>query len=211
MSLNFSKILLVTAGLCLILAIPLSLAIRQHTDALKIERAKNTENGLQIKSIQKQVQEIEQQVKDKNQENDQLKKDKEDLSKQLQAKAERKAEEDRVAQVKRTQEASVAVSANVGGCEQYRGLVSQYDWDVNTAMAVMRAESSCNPNAVNWGDNHGVCKGSFSLMQVGCFWYPHFGYAESDRYKPEVNVAVAYKIWQKSGFNPWTTYKRMSL
>lgn len=92
------------------------------------------------------------------------------------------------------------------GCEQYRPLVAQYSWNVDVAMAVMQAESSCNPNAVNWTDNHRVCKGSFSLMQVGCFWYPHFGYTIDTKFNPEINISIAYKIWERSGFSPWSTY-----
>jgi soluble lytic murein transglycosylase-like protein len=100
-----------------------------------------------------------------------------------------------------------AVPSNTQGCEQYRHLFEQYAWPVNTALAICQAESSGNIQAVNWGDNHGKCKGSFSLMQVGCFWYPHFGYSEADRYKPEVNVKIAYQIYERQkSFGAWTTY-----
>lgn len=93
------------------------------------------------------------------------------------------------------------------GCEAYRHLFQQYDWPVNTALAICQAESSGNTQAVNWGDNHGKCKGSFSLMQVGCFWYPYYGYAVTDRFTPEVNVKIAYEIYKRQGsFKAWTTY-----
>lgn len=85
-------------------------------------------------------------------------------------------------------------------------LVNNYDWPRDIARGICLAESGGNPNAVNWGDNHGKCVGSFSLMQVGCFWYPYFGYSEADFYNPIVNMDIAYKIWQRQGgFGAWTT------
>lgn len=80
----------------------------------------------------------------------------------------------------------------VQGCEQYRSLVTQYAWDVSVAMAVMKAESGCNPMAANNTDNHRVCMGSFGLFQISC----HSGQI----YDPAQNVRIA---WLKySAINP---------
>lgn len=84
-------------------------------------------------------------------------------------------------------------------CEHYRALVSKYNWNVNVAMAVMRAESGCNPQAANWNDHHATCTGSFGLFQLGCFWI-------SNPYNPEANVAKAYEIYSRSGWRPWGAY-----
>jgi hypothetical protein len=81
------------------------------------------------------------------------------------------------------------------GCERYRPLVEQYDWNVNTAMAVMAAESGCDPNAANWNDNHGVCTGSFGLFQISC----HGGRIHD----PAKNVAAAWGKYQARGWWPW--------
>lgn len=83
-------------------------------------------------------------------------------------------------------------------------LVYQYDWPQETAHRICLAESHGDPNAVNMNDNHGKCKGSYGLMQTACFWFPFFGYEIS--FDPEINMQLAYKIWQRSGFTPWTTY-----
>lgn len=88
-------------------------------------------------------------------------------------------------------------------------LVNNYDWPRDIARAVCLAESGGNANATNWGDNHGKCVGSFSLMQVGCFWYPYFGYSEADFYNPVVNMEIAYKIYQRQGgFGAWSAYTK---
>lgn len=84
------------------------------------------------------------------------------------------------------------------GCERYRPLVEKYDWDVRIAMAIMQAESSCNPNAANWNDNHGVCKGSFGLFQISC----HGGAI----YDPAANVQVAWQKYQARGWQPWGAF-----
>lgn len=89
------------------------------------------------------------------------------------------------------------------GCD----LAYAYDWPADIAHAVCMAESGANQDATNHQDNHGSCIGSYSLMQVGCFWYYHFGYTDSDFYNPVVNMEIAYKIWQRQGsFRAWSAY-----
>jgi Lysozyme like domain len=87
-------------------------------------------------------------------------------------------------------------------------LVNNYtDWDTRVAYAICMAESTGNVMAHNSGDNHGSCVGSYSLMQVGCFWYPFYGYSSADYYNPQVNMEIAHNIWQRQGgFGAWTTY-----
>lgn len=86
-------------------------------------------------------------------------------------------------------------------------LAYNYDWPQPVAHAVCMAESTNNVNAVNMGDNHKVCIGSFSLMQVACFWYPYYGYSEADYYNPQVNMQIAYNIWKRQGgFQAWSAY-----
>lgn len=199
MSLRFTKIILLCAGLSLLLAIPVSLAYRGHIEALKIEREQVQQFKVEIKSIQREVDDIEQQVKQRQQDNEQLKKENQELQKQLQAKAEQKAEQQRLAAIEaeRARKAPVVASmqATGGGCEQYRGLVSKYAWNVDVAMSVMRAESGCNPSAANTRDNHGVCMGSFGLFQISC----HGGRI----FDPAQNVAAAWGKYQARGWQPW--------
>jgi hypothetical protein len=81
------------------------------------------------------------------------------------------------------------------GCEHYRQLVSKYSWNVEVAMAVMSAESGCNPMAANTTDNHIVCTGSFGLFQISC----HSGQV----YDPAQNIAIAWAKYSARGWQPW--------
>lgn len=98
-----------------------------------------------------------------------------------------------------------------GVCAEYYDLVAQYDWDTNIALAIMKAESGCNPNADNTGLNY---DGSYDLglMQVNSI----HGYNDNDLFNPEFNVQVAYKIyqnrmsWDSCGWNAWSTYNNGS-
>ena len=84
------------------------------------------------------------------------------------------------------------------GCEIYRSLISQYSWNVAVAMAVMRAESGCDPSASNWTDSHSTCKGSFGLFQIACF--------DGQVYDPAQNISIAYRKYQARGWQPWGAY-----
>lgn len=100
---------------------------------------------------------------------------------------------------KPTTPARTTTVANVSqSCEQWRPLVEKYNWDVELAMAIMQAESGCNPNAANNADNHGVCMGSFGLFQISC----HGGQI----YDPAKNVAAAWGKYQNNGWLPWGAY-----
>lgn len=73
-------------------------------------------------------------------------------------------------------------------------------------MAIMQAESGCDPTNHNltMSENHGVCVGSYGLLQVGCL---HYRDAE-DKNDPATNIAVAYRVWQSQGYNAWTVYSK---
>lgn len=92
---------------------------------------------------------------------------------------------------------SQTVESN-NGCSQYRYLVEQYDWNVQIMLAVMQAESGCNPNAVNPVNYDGV--GDYGLMQL-------HGQNISD---PAQNVAAAYRLWKVQGYQAWSAYNNQS-
>ena len=74
------------------------------------------------------------------------------------------------------------------GCEQYRAEVSKYGWNVNIALAVMYAESGCNPNAASPTNDHG-------LMQLHGIRI----------YDPAQNIAYAYNNkYLQGGWSHWT-------
>lgn len=104
------------------------------------------------------------------------------------------------------QQATVEV-VGAGGCERFRPLVAKYDWDVRVMLAIMKAESSCNPNAT--GDKsltfqrNGRTYGySVSLFQVRIL--P--GREHCDSYNPVTNIACAYKVWRGQGYKAWSVY-----
>lgn len=89
------------------------------------------------------------------------------------------------------------------GCEAYKHLVDQYDWDTNTALAVMRAESGCNPSATNKANRNGsVDRG---LFQVNSVHKAKVGNLD-DLYDPATNVRIAYRVYQGSGWKAWSVY-----
>lgn len=124
------------------------------------------------------------------------------LKSQIQAKAVAKAQLASVKTQAVSAPAPVAVKYAVG-CEVYRPLIAQHSWDQRIAMAVMEAESGCDPQKPNWNDTHyknGVvyCKGSFGLFQIACF--------DGQVYDPAKNVAIAWRKYSASGWNPWGAY-----
>lgn len=193
---KISKIYIIIVIVALVTALPLASVLAKRDGQLKMERSNSQQLELKIDSVEKQLEQ-------KNLEQEKIKQENEKLKADLQAKAElkRKQEIAKAEEAERARQASVAVSAGgatyrgSGNCEEYRGLVAQYSWNVNVAMAVMRAESSCNPSAHNTTDNHGVCMGSFGLFQISC----HSGAV----YDPAQNVAIAYQKYSARGWQPW--------
>lgn len=64
------------------------------------------------------------------------------------------------------------------GCENYRGMVAQYNWPLEGAMRTMKEESGCNPNAVSSTDDHGL----FQLHGQSV-------------YDPAENIRIAYNMY----------------
>ena len=139
----------------------------------------------------------EEKVKQLEAERQKLESEKNDLNAQLQAKLEQKSKLAQAsAQVVNTVTNTQTASASSGNqCT----LVNNYSWDKRTAYAVCMAESGGNTNAANMNDNHGRCIGSFGLMQLACFWIPN----PTD---PNANMAKAYEIYTRSGWQPWGAY-----
>ena len=98
-------------------------------------------------------------------------------------------------------------AVGAGGCERFRPLVQKYDWDVNTMLAIMQAESSCNPNetgdkSLTFQQNGRTYGYSVSLLQVRIL--P--GREHCDSHDPATNIACAYRIWKGQGYEAWTVY-----
>lgn len=103
------------------------------------------------------------------------------------------------------------VVASTGDCTPYVEIFNKYDWPTTTAMEICRKESHGYSDAINWNDVHKdrlgnvICVSSRGLMQIACIHPTGLGYTIEDLLDPEKTIAMAYKIWQKSGFCPWTT------
>lgn len=80
------------------------------------------------------------------------------------------------------------------GCDAYSRMIAQYDWNAKVMTAVMRAESSCDPYAVNTHNYDGVY--DYGLLQL-----------HGQRiYDPADNIAAAYRLWRVQGYGAWTAY-----
>jgi len=83
--------------------------------------------------------------------------------------------------------------------------IAEYDWDYNTAVAVMLAESKANPKAVNIDDHHNGCNGSYGLYQIACI------HDDPAKLKdPDYNIERAYELYQESGWEIWGAYTNKS-
>jgi len=89
--------------------------------------------------------------------------------------------------------------------EEYRPLIAgQFPWDqVDNALCVVVAESGANPNARN---RNSSASGLFQIM--ASVWADHFGFTWEDLYVPELNVYAAARIWEQSGWQPWSPRTR---
>lgn len=93
-------------------------------------------------------------------------------------------------------------AAGADVCEGFRPLVAKYDWNVDIAMAVMKAESGCRANALGRNTNETNDAGLFQVNSIHD--------ATDKRYDIEYNVALAYKIykdrhsWDISGWKAWS-------
>lgn len=98
-------------------------------------------------------------------------------------------------------------TATSRGCVQYRDLIAQYDWDLDTALAVCQAESGGRADAHNPANYNGTDdKGLFQINSV------HVGrlIGDEDRFNPELNVAAAYSIYLGSGWRAWSAFNNES-
>lgn len=112
---------------------------------------------------------------------------------------ERQEEEKPISQ--RVEPQPVVVTHPVG-CENYRTELSKYSWNVDVALAVMRAESGCNPSAV--GDQRvigGIYAPSCGLMQVRTLASRPDCESLKD---PSTNIAWAYKLYASGGWGHWS-------
>lgn len=194
-----AKLFILVVAISAILSVPLAHSLSEKSALLEIEKSKTDKLELRIKTDAKIKQELEK----KNQELQQQLQAKRDKAAKLAAEAEANAKQ---AAEKAAAAARVVVQA--GGCESYRGIVAQYNWDVRMAMAIMQAENhTCDPTRDNAGLNS---DGSvdYGLFQVNSTHADLVGGNLESLRVPAVNIATAYKIYAGSNnWSPWSTFK----
>ena len=82
------------------------------------------------------------------------------------------------------------------GVEQWRALVSQYNWPVEQVLEVIRCESGGRNVASPDGQNIGP-------LQVNVIHSGKLREGES-LWEPEVSIRIAYEIWADQGWGPWS-------
>ena len=80
-------------------------------------------------------------------------------------------------------------------------MVKKYDWNVEVMLAIMMAESSCNPNALNTNSDGSNDSGLFQINSI---------HKKPNRENPETNVRYAYQIYKSQGLNAWVAYTNKS-
>ncbi len=122
-------------------------------------------------------------------------------------KAKKKAElakQDALRKAQQAPKPQPRVVASAGGCEQYRSIISRYNWDARVAMAVMQAESGCRASADNTGLNRNGSNDK-GLMQINSVHVPHL-IGDNERFNPEANIRAAYAIYSGGGWSAWSAY-----
>jgi len=89
--------------------------------------------------------------------------------------------------------------------EQWRPLAAgQFPPEqLENALCVIRSESGGNSSAKNRNSN---ARGLFQIMTS--VWADEFGFTYEDFYIPELNVYAAARIWERSGWQPWSPRTR---
>ena len=87
-----------------------------------------------------------------------------------------------------------------GPCDKYRPLIEGYDWPAEIMLAVMQAESGCNPTARNTANTDGST--DTGLLQINSV----HGIGPETLLNPTANVRAAYRIYQSQGLKAWSVY-----
>ena len=89
--------------------------------------------------------------------------------------------------------------------ERWRPLVAEYFpvGEVDTAMCIIRHESSGDPRADN---PRSTATGLFQILES--LWGPHYGVSTAELYEPHTNIRLASDIWKEQGWGAWSPYQR---
>lgn len=99
----------------------------------------------------------------------------------------------------------IASSKVANQCEEFREIVEKYPWNSKVMLAIMRAESGCNPRSDNSGLNTNGTY-DYGLFQINSV----HGYSRNVLANPAKNTEIAFKIWQSQGYRAWAVYNNGS-
>lgn len=85
------------------------------------------------------------------------------------------------------------------GCDAYTSTFSQYDWNVRTAIAICKAESSGRTDALSPTCDRG-------LMQINCIHADMVNGNLETLFNPTTNIQVANRVYLSQGWRGWSTY-----
>jgi soluble lytic murein transglycosylase-like protein len=180
------KLFIAAAGLALLLAYPVSLALRSRDDIIQSQQRVNHTLQIKVEQLQKAQSKPVSLVTPTKQAV---------ITPPVVVSS---PPTQPVAAPVQQAPAPVAHIAAVG-CSSYLSEFQKYAWSVTTAVAICQAESGGNPYAVSPTCDRG-------LMQVNCIHADLVSGNLSALYDPATNIAVAYKIYSGAGWSAWTTY-----
>lgn len=176
--------ILTIAIAAIILAVPVAIATQHRTNLLKVEKSQSNTLQLQLKTKTEELQLNNIQLEKERQKTLEQQKLIDDQKKQIEAKA---------------AQAALVASYKVPNCAAYKGLVAQYDWPVDTAMAVMQAESGCRA----------ITPDNAAANYDGIADHGLFQLHGMDVIDPAENVRLAYTVkYVGAGrkFTPWVAF-----
>lgn len=97
------------------------------------------------------------------------------------------ARKERAAVLARQRASRAATTSRGAAYGPWADLINQYPWPTQTAYRIMMCESGGNANAYN------ARSGATGLFQI-----------LNGPFDPAANVAMAFRMWQQRGWQPWT-------
>lgn len=199
MNISYRNIFLALLAAILI-AVPTAMVLQGKNS--EIQKAEQN-RLIEIEKREDVIKSIDDQLKQKTIEADELKKQNDQLQKDLQAKAERKAEEARLAAAQAAVSVQPANTSSGGSC---RAAIAQ-TWPAHLqsgAITVMTHENRAeDPNAAGAINNDEHRSQDFGCFQINNYWHKQF-FANNDWRDPVANARYAYSIYQGRG--NWTAW-----
>lgn len=179
------RLFIAAAVISVIAAVPLTGALTHQADLQRVAQAKAY--ALQVQLVSQKKAEIAQA--------EQLKIEQ---AKKLELAAQAKAKADADAAAAQAKEQATLAYMTTPHCDAYIPLIEKYDWPVQTAVAIMKAESGCRA----------ITPSNASINYDDVPDYGLFQLHGMDITDPAQNIETAYRVkyLPSHSFNAWNTY-----